>query len=76
MGRLIDDAARIDPRWLEGVSTVGVTAGASAPEDLVQGVLARLVALGGVVEERVVVPERVAFPLPPELTRSGAEERT
>ncbi|MBL4613579.1 MAG: 4-hydroxy-3-methylbut-2-enyl diphosphate reductase [Magnetovibrio sp.] len=39
---LIDDADGLDPSWLDGVNTVGVTAGASAPEILVQGVLDRL----------------------------------
>ncbi|HSN70018.1 MAG TPA: 4-hydroxy-3-methylbut-2-enyl diphosphate reductase, partial [Steroidobacteraceae bacterium] len=45
-GYLIEDAGEIDPRWLVGVARVGITAGASAPEYLVDGVLSRLAALG------------------------------
>ncbi len=43
---LINDASEIDPAWLQGIRRVGITAGASAPEVLVQGVLARLAELG------------------------------
>ena len=39
---LIEDASGLDPGWLDGVSSVGITAGASAPEDLVQDVIATL----------------------------------
>ena len=45
--RLIDGPAEIDPVWLEGCKRVGVTAGASAPEELVRQVVARLRELGG-----------------------------
>ena len=49
---LVDDAAEIDERWLDGVTTVGVTSGASVPEELVASVLAKLAELGfGAVEE-------------------------
>ena len=44
---LIDDASSIDASWLEGIDSVGVTAGASAPEVLVQEVIARLQCAGG-----------------------------
>src|SRR5690606_12927570 len=44
---LIDEAAQIDPKWLEGKQAVGVTAGASAPEALVADVINRLKELGG-----------------------------
>jgi 4-hydroxy-3-methylbut-2-enyl diphosphate reductase len=64
---LIDSVADIDPAWLEGVETVGVTAGASAPEHLVQEVLAWLQARGAVVEERELIREEVQFGMPPEL---------
>jgi 4-hydroxy-3-methylbut-2-enyl diphosphate reductase len=65
---LIDDAGQIDSRWLHGKSAVGVTAGASAPEVLVQQVIARLQALGGVrVEESSGRVEKVVFSLPKEL---------
>jgi 4-hydroxy-3-methylbut-2-enyl diphosphate reductase len=65
---LIDDADSIDPSWLDGKRCVGVTAGASAPEVLVQGVLARLRELG-VVSTRDLdgEPEDMTFALPKEL---------
>ncbi len=46
---LIDDASLIDPGWLANVKTVGLTAGASAPEELVRGVIARLTELVPIV---------------------------
>ncbi len=65
---LIDGAADIDPQWLHGVSCVGVTAGASAPESLVHGVVDRLRELGaGSVEELTGVRENMVFALPREL---------
>jgi 4-hydroxy-3-methylbut-2-enyl diphosphate reductase len=65
---LVDDAAQIDARWLDGVTTVGVTSGASVPDDLVDGVLAYLANAGfGEVEEVESVRERMAFALPREL---------
>jgi 4-hydroxy-3-methylbut-2-enyl diphosphate reductase len=64
---LIDRSGEIDPAWLVGARTVGVTAGASAPEHLVQGVLAFLQARGGVAEEVLVREEDVHFSLPKEL---------
>jgi 4-hydroxy-3-methylbut-2-enyl diphosphate reductase len=70
-GHLVDDAADIQESWLEGVRRVGVSAGASAPEDLVAGVLEHLAARGGRIQERRVVAEDVTFPLPAELTRAG-----
>jgi 4-hydroxy-3-methylbut-2-enyl diphosphate reductase len=73
---LVDDAVAIQPEWLDGVSTVGVTSGASVPEALVDGVLARLAGSGfGSVEEVEAVPERMQFALPREL-RSGTASRT
>jgi 4-hydroxy-3-methylbut-2-en-1-yl diphosphate reductase len=67
---LVDDASNIDEQWLDGTSTVGVTSGASVPEELVSGVLARLAELGyGRVEEVEAVEERLVFQLPPELRR-------
>ena len=65
---LIDNADGIDPAWLEGRKRIGVTAGASAPEVLVDAVIERLKALGsGSVRTLEGVPERVTFPLPKEL---------
>jgi len=62
---LIDDAVALDFAWLEGVTRVGVTAGASAPEDLVQGVLDRLAERYAVqVEMAETAQETVSFKLP------------
>ncbi len=65
---LIDDQSAIDSGWLKGVNTVGVTAGASAPEVLVKAVVDRLQALGGtVVSENPGVEEDTVFEVPAEL---------
>ncbi len=65
---LIDDIGEIDPRWLEGVECVGITAGASAPEHLVREVIDYFRAMGVTeVEEVEAVREEVSFALPPEL---------
>ena len=65
---LVDGAEFIDPAWLAGKQRIGVTAGASAPEVLVQGVIARLQALGGgQVRELHGEPEDRVFALPKEL---------
>ena len=62
---LIDDADGLDPAWLAGARTVGVTAGASAPEVLVQGVIDRLAEIFDVtVEEDDTARETVSFKLP------------
>ncbi|MGH8228281.1 MAG: 4-hydroxy-3-methylbut-2-enyl diphosphate reductase, partial [Steroidobacteraceae bacterium] len=73
-GYLIDGPQELDPAWVEGKTVIGVTAGASAPEILVQQVVAHLRSLGG--ESAVEVSgreERVTFSLPRELRRAGAE---
>jgi len=66
--RLIQRAAEIDPVWLDGVSTLGLTAGASAPEELVREVIDRLREWRA-VEERTVVNavEKMVFKLPRQL---------
>ena len=70
---LVDDASAIEPGWLEGVHDVGVTSGASVPEDLVDGVLDRLAEHGfGDVEEVEAVEERMVFALPRELRPHAA----
>ena len=62
---MVDNASEIDPAWLEGRRRIGVTAGASAPEVLVQEVVARLKSLGATsVRELDGVEENVTFPLP------------
>lgn len=65
---LVDNADAIDPAWIAGKRRVGVTAGASAPEVLVNAVITRLTELGaGPVRTLEGVPEKVTFPLPKEL---------
>ena len=67
---LIDYADEIDPAWLDDVTTVGVTSGASVPELLVRDVLAYLATRGyGTVEEVVSAQESLLFSLPKELRR-------
>jgi 4-hydroxy-3-methylbut-2-enyl diphosphate reductase len=65
---MVDEAAEIDPAWLEGHERVGLTAGASAPEAVVQEVIDRLQALGGGAPLTLEGPEeRVHFSLPEEM---------
>jgi 4-hydroxy-3-methylbut-2-enyl diphosphate reductase len=67
---LIDDESELDPKWLEGVKCVFITAGASAPERLVQALIERLKRdFGGEVEERTLVEETMEFELPKPLRR-------
>ncbi|MDX6219329.1 MAG: 4-hydroxy-3-methylbut-2-en-yl diphosphate reductase, partial [Frankiales bacterium] len=67
---LVDDASEVLPEWLDGIQTVGVTSGASVPDDLVDGVLAMLAERGyGDVQVVSPVEENVVFALPPELRR-------
>ena len=62
---MLDDAESLQPQWVEGKAVVGVTAGASAPEVLVDAVIAKLQALGAQsVRELEGKPEKVTFPLP------------
>ena len=74
---LVDDASGIDQSWLDNAGTVGVTSGASVPEDLVDGVLAKLAESGYTdVEEIEAVPERMQFALPHELRKPAASPET
>ena len=67
---LIDDHSELDARWRQGRKSVFVTAGASAPERLVEALLERLKReFGGVIETRTLVKEDVAF-APPKSLRS------
>jgi 4-hydroxy-3-methylbut-2-enyl diphosphate reductase len=67
---LVEEPAALRPEWLDGVETVGVTAGASAPEDLVQGLVEVLRAHGATdVTTLHGVNEDVHFKLPPQLMR-------
>lgn len=72
---LVDSAEHVDLRWFEGVQRVGITAGASAPESLVQGVIERLKAEAGAqrVETLEGEIENVAFPLPKGLSEVPSE---
>jgi 4-hydroxy-3-methylbut-2-enyl diphosphate reductase len=73
LARLIDGPAEIDPGWFRGDDTVLITAGASAPEDVVQECVAWLRnRFGATVEERSIREEQVYFPLPKELRSAAA----
>jgi len=65
---LVDGAEDVRDEWLSEISAVGVTAGASAPEGLVQGVIDRLKSSGGIAAEELSgIPETIEFALPREL---------
>lgn len=67
---LVDEASQVDRQWLAGISTIGVTAGASAPDDIVRGVVELLRAWGAdTVDESMGKKEPVTFSLPAELRR-------
>ena len=68
---LVEDASEVDPAWLAGIETVGVTSGASAPEFLVEDIVRLLRGLGASeVKDLVTATEDVSFPLPPELSQA------
>jgi 4-hydroxy-3-methylbut-2-enyl diphosphate reductase len=74
---LIEDASEIDPAWLEGAQCVAVTAGASAPEYLVQQVVGYFQKMGvGQIEEVAAIEEKVTFLPPAELTREITKRYT
>ena len=69
-GHLVEYASEIQDAWLEGATTVGVSSGASVPEDLVMDVLSHLASRGfGEVTEYTTAEERLTFSLPQELRR-------
>ncbi len=69
---LIPDAQGLDPAWLDGVRTVGITAGASAPEELVQELIGRLAEMFEVAVTNLDgIEEHVTFRLPRELIEAG-----
>lgn len=73
---LIDDLGEVQPEWLEGVETVAVTAGASAPENLVEGLIHSLQGCGYTeLEEMEIKEEDVRFNLPTELGRAPQLKR-
>ena len=66
----VDNVGEVDPAWLDDVNVVGVTSGASVPDELVQGVLDMLVEKGYPVAEEIrTADESLIFALPPELRR-------
>lgn len=67
---LLDDPAMVDPAWFKAGARVGITAGASAPEELVQQVIDRIKELGVIAVRNLEgVEETISFPLPRELSR-------
>lgn len=71
--RLVESPEDISSDWLTGITTVGISSGASTPEDLVEEAVVRLQALGAtVVEDLIVMEENVHFPLPIELETTSA----
>lgn len=74
---LIDSAEHIERSWLDGVTRIGLTAGASAPDKLVRDVIARLQSWGaGEVRELDGEPENITFALPKELRVLGGNTST
>ena len=72
---LIDDARGLDGDWLDGVATVGITAGASAPEELVEELIDRLAAFGDIaVENMPGIEENMHFKLPRELAGAANDK--
>ncbi len=72
---LVDDGSDVDPLWIAGVGTVGITAGASAPDELVENVIAALAAVRPVVVRQLDgVKEDIEFTLPTQLRRAMAAE--
>jgi 4-hydroxy-3-methylbut-2-enyl diphosphate reductase len=70
---MVDNARELKPEWVAGAERVGVTAGASAPEVLVQEVVARLKEFGAsAVSEVAGITERVTFPLPKNLAAGAS----
>lgn len=73
---LVPDESYLDPTWLEGVETIGVSSGASAPEVLVDRLLRKLASLGYEdVETKEVTVEDVTFSLPPWLREEAASSQ-
>ncbi|MEM6552572.1 MAG: 4-hydroxy-3-methylbut-2-enyl diphosphate reductase [Planctomycetota bacterium] len=67
-GRLIDDVSEIDPTWFDGINSILITAGASAPDDLVQAVIQYLIEHhNGTIEESTLTEENVTFAMPVQL---------
>jgi 4-hydroxy-3-methylbut-2-enyl diphosphate reductase len=69
---LIDNESEVRDEWIEGVETVGITSGASAPEELVQRLVGFFKARGAEVAELEVSKEDVRFMMPREIRRPSA----
>lgn len=72
---LVDDVSDVNPLWFRDVTVVGMSAGASAPEYLVQEIVAHIAGAGAVVEEFIVKPETMKFAEPLELMKIRAEKQ-
>lgn len=72
---LVDDVTDLNPVWFNNVEVVGMSAGASAPEHLVQDIVAHITAQGAVVEDFIVKPETMKFAEPLELMKIRAEQK-
>lgn len=73
---LVDNGAGVDPAWLTGVNTIGITAGASAPDELVESVIAALGRLRSIEVSQLDGPEEnIEFSQPPELRHEDAFPR-
>jgi 4-hydroxy-3-methylbut-2-enyl diphosphate reductase len=71
--RLLDDESQLDPAWLRGVRKIGITAGASSPERIVQRMVGALAVLGPLARtEHSVADETIRFGLPREVRESSA----
>ncbi len=72
---LVDDVSGVNPLWFRDVRVVGMSAGASAPEHLVQEIVAHIAAHGSIVEDFIVRPETMKFAEPLELMKIRAEQK-
>ena len=72
---LVDDVSDVNPLWFRDVRVVGMSAGASAPEHLVQEIVAHIAAHGAIVEDFIVRPETMKFAEPLELMKIRAEQK-
>lgn len=72
---LVDDVTDLNPVWFNNVEVVGMSAGASAPEHLVQAIVDHISSRGAVVEDFVVKPETMKFAEPLELMKIRAEQK-
>ena len=72
---LVDGVDNIDPAWFENITTVGISAGASAPESRVQEIAEYFKNLGATVEEFVTAQESARFPEPRELAQIKSKRK-